>query len=175
MRFLSSSPGMAGMSARARGEERWAGEAVGCYGARAGWGAYRRAAGGVGVCRASSGLWAASVAAVRGAGEITGGRDEVTDAGHEGLYIHRTCESPKQGQTLLPRVCARTTFSSQPSATLRPPGVCTRTRPVSRLYHSSVLRFSASAIYFVLAFATWSVRKTILGYPTSVYAKCGEQ
>lgn len=46
-------------------------------------------------------------------GEITGGKDEVTDASHEGLYIHRTCESTKQGQTLLPRVCARTTFSSQ--------------------------------------------------------------
>jgi len=63
------------------------------------------------LCRTSSALRTASVAGARG-GEITGGKDEVTDAGHEGLYIPRTCESRKQGQILLPRVCARATFSS---------------------------------------------------------------
>ena len=140
------------------------------------------------LCRTSSGLWAASVAAVRGEGEITGGKEEVTDAGHEGLYIHCTCESPKQGQTLLPHVCARTTFSSQRSATLRPLGVCTRS--VSRFYHSSSLCFSAPAIYFLLAFPRDENadtmleavgRETILESPlrvgcsVSAYAKCGEK
>lgn len=142
------------------------------------------------LCRTSSGLWAASVAAVRGEGEITGGKEEVTDAGHEGLYIHRTCESPQQGQTLLPRVCARTTFSSQPSATLRPLGVCTRS--VSPLYHSSSRCLSAPEMYFLFSSSQREIAeampeavrrtgKTILesrlqvGCSVSAYAKCGEQ